>query len=468
MENFEHKAKQQLDQYESPIDTGKMWAHIDAELRPKQKRRLGWLWRSFGVAAVLSAFLLSRQYQRYQHAIHTNPYEAPNTLAAQEPNQEKSQALSFAGNDATSVASTPEIVPSAMTEAEPTKTNYTKNKRQALAEKAILNERSSQTAPKGTSFHANASELPQIATSAATSEIVTAPSTTTVQQALALLPNMQVPASLTAQTGKATLFAVAASNPATPNTNCYDWSPKPQLYGGVYLGASYPFKSLTAQKKEHEAYADIRKNTESVLESVQGGVFVGVMTPKKIFVEGGFEYNRINERFRTTTTTTDTIARYEVIGWVVNAQGDTTFVRDSVFVSQTTTTGATIYNNFQFYNIPIAVGYEFGSAKSRFRPYLKGGVAINIAMPYKSGFLDNAGNINIFESADKKPDTPYRTRIGAIPFAAVGARMSLNERIDAFGELNYRYHLKNVTLDDYLLQQRYSLLGINLGLSMRF
>ena len=252
-------------------------------------------------------------------------------------------------------------------------------------------------------------------------------------------------------------------------TGCSDWSKGPAFkpYFGVYGGAQYPVKTLQAKEPEFENIVADRQETETILEGIAAGAYFGVKHRSGVFAEGGLEYNRINERFDRTTLRTDTIGKIAVIGIIVNAPGDTTFISDSIHILQETRTMKRTYNNYRFLQVPLALGYDW-QPNNRWSLYGKAGVAVNLRFQQKAEIINLAGLPDKYVSEKAGAGYPFRSKISLSPFVNAGARFRLTDHLSVFGELRYLHHTSEITADDYPVRQQYKLPGMNVGAHWRF
>jgi Outer membrane protein beta-barrel domain len=253
-----------------------------------------------------------------------------------------------------------------------------------------------------------------------------------------------------------------------PQTGCYDWGGGSRLrpYMGVYVGPHLTLRSMTARAREFEAWAAQRDATENKLEAVSAGAFFGVQAKNGLSIDAGFDFLRINEKLKAVTSRKDTIGQFVTVGTIVNAPGDTTFIRDSVFVTSTTTTTQTIYNKYSFYSIPVAIGYTFPTP-GRLKPYVKAGAQIGISTAQKVGLLDATGQLQTYKSSQANTAAyPFRTKMGVSPFVQAGARFTISGALEAFGEVRYLHNTRDVTHDNFGVGQRYQLIGAQVGIRL--
>ncbi len=458
-QNFEEYAQFQLQNHKSELDATQLWEKIDAELRPNGRRLPPvWMW-VLGIG--LAAFLAGGAVYFYQ-------FENEKTAAAQNvaagmsvgnlPIGENQEVRNFSNSKKmeNSTAEKP-LVENRTAE------NFSNLKLASLenpaAEKPPVE---NQTAENFSNLKLASLENP--AAKKPTVENRTAENLTTFKQ----VSNLEfLPISLVFLKNKA---IPAPQKEPDPSSKCYSFggsgfSLKP--YFGIYGGASYPLKTLESRTDEFEALAARRRETETVLEAVQIGGFVGMKHPSGIFGEAGAEFQRINERFDWSSTRRDTFGQIAISTIIINAPGDTTFFKDTIDLVRETKTIKKTFNNYRTLSLPIAVGFEFNRG-GRFLPYLKLGAAINLTFKQKAEIADATGRSQLFISENAGTDHPFRTKIGISPFVNVGARFHLKNGLSAFGEVRYLHHSTEITSENYPVRQKYGLPGANLGLVWGF
>jgi hypothetical protein len=252
-----------------------------------------------------------------------------------------------------------------------------------------------------------------------------------------------------------------------PETNCYSFKKKPIApYFGIYGGAQYPIKTFT-YGTEYKGLVQKRKDSETILEGTSIGAFIGFSLKGGLSIEGGAEYNSINERFDWQKTVRDTIGQTVVLSYLLNAPGDTTRFSDTAYVVRNTIDSRKIYNHYRSIYLPISVGYEFKN-KGKWKPYIKGGIALNLRFRQKAEIYDLSGVPTSYESnTSPAANYPFKTKLSIAPFVNIGTSFLLTPRMELFGELRYFHHSKKITNDSYPIGQGYKLLGANLGVRFR-
>ena len=443
MENFEKQAAARLRNHPSPVDTDRLWAGIEAELRPKKRRPLLiWWFAASGAGAVLAGlfFMFSGKTAPAKPAAPALPQPVaatsgtPAPLAAQAPTpgqqtQPKTQPQATAPQPANASPKTANTLIFS-TKARPTPSLPPS---ESTAPQPVFSEKTAAAQPK---FWADFAQLPMPGGAPVASENT---------------PSIQ------------------PGHVAPPEGKCYSFNGgglRLRPYLSVYGGGHLPMRKLEAKDPEFEAAAAQRGQTETVLEAVSAGGALGLHLTRNIFVEAGAEWQRVTERFDWSRTTRDTLGKFVTVGFLINAPGDTTFYTDSVDIVRTTTLRKQTFNRYTFVNVPLAVGYAW-QPKARLGLFARAGISLNVAFRQRGELLDNQGEPQRFDSQAAAPGHPFRPKIGLAPFAAAGLRYGLGPRLDLFGEARYQQHLTDVTTYAHPIRQRYSLLGLQVGAKWR-
>ncbi len=446
MKDFEQKMRQQLEQFPSPINEEKLWGNIDQALR-KDRRKLIFFWVT---TLLLGAFLLgigNWYFKPTIPALEMVQHEKERIAALKQTHTFENEQPSNIGTVTNQVTQIPhsenketrnQTIPGQAESISSTPRSAIKKQKKIKTEAPFL-----QMAYENNNNEATTAEMNALNPINAALQPLNARKISFFEQ-----PEKQ-----------------QDNPPKVPaNTDCYTWKGARFFpYFGVYGGAQYPLKSLSAKSAEDEPLLADWKATETVLEALSAGLYGGIRFKKGLFLEAGLEYNRINERFKWNKIIEDSIGKTLIYSYLINAPGDTTFNWDTINVLRITTFEKKIYNRYQFIQIPVSLGYSWKS-NATFQPYIKAGAMFNIRFAYKVERLDSNGIPVRYESKNDGNTTPFRSKIGISPFAVLGVRYQLASSLQLFGEARYVYHTQAVSNQNARIRQQYSLPGINLGL----
>lgn len=466
MKNFEEEAKSNLNKYKSRLETDSLWAKIDFELRPPSKGgSVLWLLLLLISIVGLSTIILNKSNTtsvlkingvvnsnltqiksgktKFQHVKSTS-ITSPNPLKL----QNSSSGPGLGQSEIKANFSTSEI-------------NSNKN---SIPQRTKVNITSSRTIPF---------------LSAKKRDITNLSSKSDVQESGSLIPIHQFPPSdravnndeLSLLSLELKPLIIYKTNPTftlypAVNNDCPKWKDRIDYYLGIYAGIGYPFKTLTAKNSNADLNTKSRLATETVLEELTFGAQFGLKFYKDLFFETGFEYNRINERFDWTKTITDTIGQYIVTGFIVNSPKDTTFIKDTTNVTRVTNYHKKIFNNYNFYSIPLSLGFEFLNG-SKASLYVKAGVLFNLSLKAHVQILDENGLPAQYPLSEDESNYPFKSKVSITPFVGIGTRYHLSDYLDLFGEINYR-RLNDISMTEYPIKQSYKIISGNIGLQLKF
>jgi hypothetical protein len=492
MNNQDIDMFKKLDTYASPTDLDQLWANIEPSLpkAPERKRILGYYWLiGMALVTVLGAAMWYASHAEAQlpRSVPSVAPLAPITVATPaEPENKVALALSKAAQADQATREQmgvrkfdpqPTTMPNKAVQLPSDGGNQRAGIRTISTSYAgiepvaqsvtIIRENAASSTISDAQATGIAQEIGMNRTEMIadrTEIIVTEPTRATDQVQLRLISIALLPQ---AQTRLSHQSFLDIHKRFDPQTGCYDWSGRKgrvRPYIGVYGGAHLPMRKLESKAREFDGWATVRNSTETRLEAVNLGGFVGFQARSGFTADLGFDYLRINERFRATDVVMDTIGQVVTTAFLINAPGDTTFFQDTVKIIETTETTRTTYNRYTFFTVPIGLGYTFTTAGA-FKPYFKAGMQISVGTRQKVGMLNGLNNYELFESSNANTATyPFRTKVKAAPFVQVGARIALGGSLEAFGELRYLHMRQDITTDAFGIAQRYKTVGAQVGL----
>ena len=151
---------------------------------------------------------------------------------------------------------------------------------------------------------------------------------------------------------------------------------------------------------------------EKPLENIQLGFEVGKVLTKNIYITGGFSYSRFNERFKRTVEYYEPDILYnQLVETYTNSDGEVFNRYADITVDEKKSLSQTRYNNSQFVNLNLAIGYRLKlNVKSNID--LELGLAKNIYSTFKGYTLDeNSELINLNKLIIRSPTIQYQSSI---------------------------------------------------------
>jgi hypothetical protein len=496
MKDFEKNIRQQLDNYGSPLEEDRLWANIDQELRPGRRRRRILVWLPllllcFSIVGV-GAWYLHRLFSENRAASSTavlapvpvtnsNPAGGPaETPVAERPAENTHNPAAVAANH-----------PHTAVLAAPTAARSASGNQGAQNNKIVLQKtpgvnpgapkgRLQPTATESGRVENNAAAAPGTVARAATTK---APETARPVDAAAPINNvlsstdekkptpetirLTIAPALLPWAGPQTLALPLRDDQPTAQVS---WKkllrdsvqPARHLYLGLYGGVLYPLKTLKARNASGQTLQNQRRSTETILEAISGGMYVGVPLKKGFSLETGFDYTRINERFYWSKTTVDTFGIKAGLGYYIDAVGNITPIVDSVPDVRATFYEKQVFNRYELVQIPLGIGYSW-QHRQRFQPYVKAGAMLNVWLRHRAEMMGQEGVPVWHYAPGSGAQNPFRNRIGMSVYAQAGARLRLRNHLDVFGEVRYLQHLNSLTRSVYPVRQQYGLPGMQVG-----
>lgn len=421
-QNIENHIKQQLSNHETPIDTTELWGSIQPKLKKKKRRGIFWLWWGLGALLLvgISTWIL---------------------LADSRPK--------WFGQKVE------------------TKTLYKQEKQ--IGDKEIL---------KDEQINGNEQiiELQSVAVSNEKAEILHQESVNhTNESILSYLPKLNIrpinpelpvnfPSLLNATESIETLLG-ELSYP-TRNISSPVLMPKKMPTIKWMIGAESAIyrisKTLSVEDSLMKPYLNQRRQSEKPLEAFSVAVTTTLAHTSGLYFKSGLRYTRINERFQIQESREEIDFIPDGIREIIiDAAGDTTFIRGEVEVRRTFNYLKRTYNQYEMYSLPIQLGYSFRQGKWQFD--LEGGIHLNLSTKYQGTIFSNSEGQE-FLNLEDPPEPVFQKRLGL----GYEAAMSAGYRFTDKWQLNFGgtilIYPKSFTLETYPVQQKYNLLGLRLGI----
>lgn len=237
---------------------------------------------------------------------------------------------------------------------------------------------------------------------------------------------------------------------------------RPSRRGGapwsVQLDAAYLRMDRKLASDSLSSWMDSRLATESTLEALSTDLTVGYAFHKNWQLRAGLGYTQINTQFslNNTVSTVDTVEGLQVL--IVNPDNTVDSIFGPIELYETSERNRKVYNSFRQLELPVLLSYESGFG--RLSVIAEGGVRIRLRRTWEGMIMARNGE----EVLDLAEQDFYRTNIGFSLQAGLhlGYELSPNLQLRAGGTL--RYSLKDFSLEDVAFQERYQLMGLQVGL----
>ena len=206
-----------------------------------------------------------------------------------------------------------------------------------------------------------------------------------------------------------------------------------------------------------------RLNSETPLENIQIGLLAGVHHHTGFNVMSGLQYTRITERFENTVTVVSRDSVPGIIRLIVLPNGDTIREEGQVPVVTTTTTRKKYYNRYNLIDIPLLLGYE--KEINNLRLGLQAGVFANIRLSTEGRIFDEE---SLLVDIGSEQNNIFKTSVGLSYYLSFSVGYEMASGITLHFSPFLHHYPGRFTNDNYLLAQKYSLLGIKAGVQYKF
>ena len=222
-------------------------------------------------------------------------------------------------------------------------------------------------------------------------------------------------------------------------------------YWELYAGPDYAFKKYN--DTANSALLEKRKASTSFMYAFSAGVRYTRVFSNGMSLRGGINYSQINEKFSYAQSNVVQLT-YEI-----NQQGDTI---NSYYVRGTKY--RTSYNHYRTLDIPLLVGYELGNG--RLHANINAGAVINIYSWQNGETLDSSFQPVSFTSAKSNSPYQYKTNVGVGFMGGISLYYKLNESLHLLAEPYYRYNFSPMNKGTLSIQEKFSTIGLRLGLRL--
>lgn len=225
-------------------------------------------------------------------------------------------------------------------------------------------------------------------------------------------------------------------------------------YFEVYISPDYAIKKYS--DTGNSALIAKRKESLRFQSAYSAGIRYTRVFGNGMSIRAGINYSQINEKFSFIK---DNVVQ---LVYVISPAGDTTdryYVRGTRF--------KTSYNHYRTIDVPIVVGYELGNG--RFHANINAGVMLNVYSWQKGETLDN-NYMPVSITTGKEGDAAYRykTNVGVGFTGAVSLYYKLNDRLHLLAEPYFRFNLTPMNKEAISIQEKFTTIGMRLGLRMDF
>jgi hypothetical protein len=244
--------------------------------------------------------------------------------------------------------------------------------------------------------------------------------------------------------------------------SCYDFSEHPN----VLLVDGYFGPSLTRKEKrtgpDNQPYLAQRRNTETKDWSFSAGLRASLLLDRHFLLRSGVHYDQITEEFEYVDPDfVEVIIRQTT--QIINGQPVT--VIDTLGVNYGEKYLKT-FNRFGLLDIPLQAGVELRNGRTGVS--LNGGIALNVLFWKRGAILSPIDGQPAYFTPGSGTVDVFRAKAGLSAMGSVQWFCHLRPRLRIFAEPYVRMVLRPVNVPNHPVEQRYGMLGLNVGVTRIF
>ncbi len=209
-------------------------------------------------------------------------------------------------------------------------------------------------------------------------------------------------------------------------------------------------------------YLNVRNQTENSNYSYSAGMRLSFLLPMGFGAKTGVNYSQINETFKyvdPNSNRTQTVIIKEYI-WENGVVTDSSEMTKQVSIPGSL--NVVSQNKYKILDIPLLFTYEWGY-KKRMYYSVTAGPMFNLKFAQKGKFLNPETLTPVDFTTNTGDYKAFNTNIGTSIYLGFALNYQLGHGTDIFVEPNLRHYLNKTTLNSYLLNQKYTTIGIGFG-----
>ena len=230
---------------------------------------------------------------------------------------------------------------------------------------------------------------------------------------------------------------------------------------GFRTGIGNSITTLTPNAGSDESLRNLRRESETNLETIDLGIDLLVKHKSGIYISTGIDYIRSSRKleYNIENTSVDSIMGISEI-FVNPISNDTTFQEGVIARTTTNFRNKETFNNLHMLNIPIQIGASVNYNRWSFG--IQGGALLNIALQHKGEILESE---NTFYDLKTDNNNWFKDNLGVSYQASVLFGYHFTDNFQILGGPSYRSQL-NISSDINPVQQMQT--GIGLQLAARY
>jgi len=224
----------------------------------------------------------------------------------------------------------------------------------------------------------------------------------------------------------------------------------------ILASPDWSFRSLSPKESAYADYVESREATESPDFNYSAGIRVSYVHPSGFIGRVGVNYSQINEKFESSIENEEVITIRNIFGPLGDVVGTDT-LREASINQQFTN------NRFESIDLPVIFGYERNLKKLSVSA--NAGFLFNVLFRSKGDFLSPMDGKPV--SFDENiPDSypAFRNSLGVGLYAGLSLSYPVNSKLQFVVEPHLKTYPKTITRDQYMVNQKYLLTGLSIGL----
>lgn len=209
----------------------------------------------------------------------------------------------------------------------------------------------------------------------------------------------------------------------------------------LYWSHDFALQSLTSNGSSGQDLKNRRSDSEAIKYSYSLGGRFGFTFPSGMGIKTGLNISKVRTSFNYTET--DGM--------------DTTSMSNMVSSN----------NTYTYVDIPVLFSWEM-SGYGPFYYNINAGVLLNMTFTANGRFLNPNGEVVDFSKGAENRFQAYAKSAGTSFYASFGMHYVWNDLIDFVIEPNFRYSLSPITINDYLIDEKFTTVGLITGIRYKF
>ena len=225
-----------------------------------------------------------------------------------------------------------------------------------------------------------------------------------------------------------------------------------------WLGSSDLYwRTIEAKSKEFDGYARERDNSEKQTYSYSSAFHLGFRDQSGATIRAGVQLSRINERFDYEKESLVTLI-------ITNRIGADGHIIGSDTIREVKAQMETIHNRIESIDIPVSVGYEHRIKKWSLG--IQAGVLVNVGLKARGSFFAPPPADAPVAFSDNTPEglDAFKNKVNTAYTAALSFGYRVAPKTEIRLEPHMQYRPDSYTNSTYVLDQRYTMVGLRLGI----